>query len=79
MSELLRISTDHTKELLKLELEIQRDELLEQLFFVSLEKIFIENRIYKDREFEESETQDAVIKHIDSRLEPFKKDFIREI
>ena len=79
MSELLRISTDHTKELLKLELEIQRDELLEQLFFVSLEKIFIENRIYKDREFEESETQDAVIKHIDSRLEPFKKDFIREV
>ena len=79
VSELLRISTDHTKELLKLELEIQRDELLEQLFFVSLEKIFIENRIYKDREFEESETQDAVIKHIDSRLEPFKKDFIREV
>lgn len=79
VSELLRISTDHTKDLLKLELEIQRDELLEQLFFVSLEKIFIENRIYKDREFEESDSQDAVIKHIDSRLDPFKKDFIREV
>ena len=79
VSEMLRISTDHTKDLLKLELEIQRDELLEQLFFVSLEKIFIENRIYKDREFEESDSQDAVIKHIDSRLEPFKKDFIREV
>lgn len=79
VSELLRISTDHTKDLLQLELEIQRDELNEQLFFVSLEKIFIENRIYKDKEFEESDTQDAVIVHIDKRLEPFKKDFIREV
>lgn len=79
VSEMLRISTDHTRDLLKLELEIQRDELLEQLFYVSLEKIFIENRIYKDTEFEESDTQDIVVKHIDSRLEPFKKDFIREV
>lgn len=79
VSELLQISTEHTKNLLKLELEIQRAELLEQLFFVSLEKIFIENRIYKDKEFEESLTQDAVILHIDKRLEPFKKDFIREV
>ena len=79
VSEMLRISTDHTKDLLKLQLEIQRDVVLGQLFFVSLEKIFIENRIYKDREFEESDSQDAVIKHIDSRLEPFKKDFIREV
>ncbi|MHB9054536.1 MAG: DNA gyrase/topoisomerase IV subunit A [Paludibacteraceae bacterium] len=79
VSEMLRISTDHTRDLLKLELEIQRDELMEQLFYVSLEKIFIENRIYKDREFEESDTQDTVVKHIDSRLEPFKKDFIREV
>ena len=79
VSELLRISTDHTKSLLKLELEIQRDELLEQLFFISLEKIFIENRIYKDKEFEESSTRDDVVKHIDARIEPFKKDFIREV
>ncbi len=79
VSELLQISTEHTKNLLKLELEIQRAELLEQLFFVSLEKLFIENRIYKDKEFEESSTQDAVILHIDKRLEPFKKDFIREV
>lgn len=79
VSELLKISTDHTKDLLQLELEIQRDELQEQLFYVSLEKIFIENRIYKDKEFEESETQDAVIAHIDRRLEPFKKNFIREV
>jgi topoisomerase-4 subunit A len=79
VSEMLRISCDHTKDLLKAELEIQKGELQEQLFFTSLEKIFIENRIYKDKGFEESTSQDAVITHIDKRLEPFKKDFIREI
>ncbi len=79
VNELLKINTEQTKHLLKLELEIERDELLEQLFFISLEKIFIENRIYKDEEFENSKTQDEVIAHIDKRLEPFKKDFIREV
>ncbi len=79
VSEMLRISCDHTMDLLKAELEIQKGELLEQLFFTSLEKIFIENRIYKDKGFEDSTSQDEVIAHIDQRLEPFKKDFIREI
>ncbi|MDR2853833.1 MAG: DNA gyrase/topoisomerase IV subunit A, partial [Prevotellaceae bacterium] len=79
VSEMLRISADHTLELLRLELQIQREELLEQQFFTSLEKIFIENRIYKDKEFENSTTQDEVILHIDQRLEPFKKDFVREV
>lgn len=79
VSEMLRITTDHTMDLLQAELEIQKAELLEQLFFTSLEKIFIENRIYKDKGFEESATQDEVIAHIDKRLEPFKKDFIREV
>ncbi len=79
VSEMLRISCQHTVELLKLELEILKGELLEQLFFTSLEKIFIENRIYKDKAFEDSTTQDAVIMHIDKRLEPFKPDFIREL
>ena len=79
VSEMLRISADHTKDLLGLELEIQKNELLEQLFFITLEKIFIENRIYKDKEFEESGTQDAVVAHIDKRLDPFKKNFIREV
>ena len=79
VSELLQISTDRTKELLRMELEIQHGELREQYFFISLEKIFIQNRIYKDKEFEESETQELVIEHINSRLEPFKKDFIREL
>ena len=79
ISEMLRISCEHTKNLLQAELEIQKGELQEQLFFTSLEKIFIENRIYKDKGFEDSTSQDAVIVHIDKRLEPFKKDFIREI
>jgi len=79
VSEMLHISCDHTMDLLKAELEIQKGELLEQLFFTSLEKIFIENRIYKDKGFEDSTSQDEVIAHIDLRLEPFKKDFIREI
>lgn len=79
VSEMLRVSCEHTKDLLQLELEIQRAELQEQLFFTSLEKIFIENRIYKDKGFEESTNQDEVVTHIDGRLEPFKKDFIREV
>lgn len=79
VSEMLRISTDHTKDLLKQELEIQKKELEEQFFYISLEKIFIENRIYKDKEFEESFSQEVVVKHIDGRLTPFKKDFIREV
>ncbi|MCL2598052.1 MAG: DNA gyrase/topoisomerase IV subunit A [Paludibacter sp.] len=79
ISEMLRICADHTKDLLELELKIQREELLEQLFFTSLEKIFIENRIYKDTEFEDAVSQDIVIKHIDKRLEPFKLDFVREV
>ena len=79
VSEMLRISCQHTVDLLQLELEIQKGELQEQLFFTSLEKIFIENRIYKDRDFEESNTQDEVMAHIDSRLEPFKPSFIREL
>jgi len=79
VSEMLRISSQHTMDLLQSELEIQKAELQEQLFFTSLEKIFIENRIYKDKGFEDSTSQDEVIVHIDKRLEPFKKDFIREI
>ena len=79
VSEMLRISCEHTVDLLRLELQIQKGELQEQLFFISLEKIFIENRIYKDKGFEESGSQDEVIAHIDKRLDPFKPDFIREI
>jgi topoisomerase IV subunit A len=79
VSEMLRVSCEHTMDLLQAELEIQKAELLEQLFFTSLEKIFIENRIYKDKGFEESSSQDEVIAHIDNRLEPFKPSFIRDV
>ena len=79
VSEVLRRNTDRTKELLQAELRIQRDELCESLHFLSLEKIFIEERIYKDKAFEESATMDDAIAHIDRRLDPFKKDFLREI
>jgi topoisomerase-4 subunit A len=76
---MLKVSCDHTKDLLELELQIQKAELEEQLFFTSLERVFIENRIYKDKDFEESTSQDAVVLHLDKRLTPFKKDFIREV
>ncbi|MCD8287920.1 MAG: DNA gyrase/topoisomerase IV subunit A, partial [Porphyromonadaceae bacterium] len=79
VSEVLRRSTDRTVHLLQEELRIQRGELCESLLFLSLEKIFIEERIYKDKNFEESRTINDAIAHIDKRLEPFKKNFFREI
>lgn len=72
VSDVLRYSTDTTMGLLRKELQIRRNELLEQLFFASLEMIFINERIYKDKQFEEAPNLDAVVKHVDSRLEPFK-------
>lgn len=77
VSEILRSSTDQTLDLLKRELQIRKAELMEKLLYSSLEKIFIENRIYRD--IEECETFDAVIESIDKGLEPFKKEFYREI
>ncbi|MEH6763182.1 MAG: DNA gyrase/topoisomerase IV subunit A [Aequorivita antarctica] len=68
VSEMLRVSTDRTVELLKSELEIQLDELEEQWHFASLERIFIENRIYRD--IEEEETWEGVIAAIDRGLQP---------
>ncbi len=79
VSDVLRVSTDRTKELLQLELQIEKNEKQESLLFASLEKIFIEERIYKDKEFENAKNMDVAIKHIDKRLEPFKQSFIREI
>ena len=58
--------------LLRKELMIRKGELEEQLFFSSLERIFIEERIYKERKFEQSKSQDEVVAFIDSKLEPFK-------
>ncbi len=79
VSEVLRRSVDRTRDLLRQELEIKLQELYEALMFASLEKIFIEERIYKDREFEESRSMDEAVTHIDKRLEPFKAQFVREI
>ena len=76
---LLQFSVDHTKDILKRELEIQRLETMESLFFASLEKIFIEQRIYKDRGYEQARDEDAAVNHIDKRLEPFKPQFYRAI
>lgn len=74
---LLKESTKHTKYLLKRELEIKLNELEEKWHFSSLEKIFIENRIY--RNIEECETWEAVISTIDKGLEPFKAKLMREV
>lgn len=79
VSQVLRYSTNKTLQLLKTELEIHRDELLESLLANSLEKIFIEERIYKDKSFEDSKDMDEAVRHIDKRLEPFKPTFAREI
>ena len=79
VSDVLRYSVNHTMDLLRKELEIRKRELLEQLHFASLEKIFIEERIYKDRKFELAPDMDAVCAHIDERLTPFYPQFIREV
>ncbi len=79
VSDLLRFSVDRTKEILRKELEVKRAETLEQLHFASLERIFIEERIYKDRNFEQARDEDAVVAHVDKRLEPFKPSFFREV
>lgn len=79
ISDVLRSSADQTLSLIRQELEIRRNELLEQLFFVSLEKIFIEERIYKDKKFENAESVDAICEHIDQRLTPYYPQFVREV
>jgi topoisomerase-4 subunit A len=79
VSDVLRHSTDRTKDLIRQELEIRKGELLEQLHFCSLEKIFIEERIYKDRKFEQAPNVDAVCEHIDERLTPYYPQMIREV
>lgn len=79
VSDVLRHSVDRTKALIQKELEIRKGELLEQLHFASLEKIFIEERIYKDKGFENAPNMDAACEHIDKRLTPFYPQMIREV
>ena len=79
VSDVLRHGVDRTMGLLRKELEIRRGELLEQLFFASLERIFIEQRIYKEKKFEQAASMDEAVAFVDEKLEPFKPDFIREV
>ncbi len=79
VSDVLRYSVNHTMDLLRKELEIRKRELQEQLHFASLEKIFIEERIYKDRKFEQAPDMDAACAHIDERLTPYYPQFVREV
>lgn len=79
VSDVLRKSVNNTRDLLRKELEIQKNETLETLHFASLEKIFIEERIYKDKQFEQAENMDIACEHIDERLTPFYPQFVREV
>ena len=79
VSDVLRHSTDCTMGLLRQELQIRRGELMEQLFFSSLEKIFIEERMYKERRFEQAKSMDEAVAFIDEKLTPFKPSFVREV
>ena len=79
VSEVLRRSVDNTKELLRKELLIRRGELMEALHFASLERIFIEERIYKGKPFENANSTDELCEYIDERLTPFYPQFVREV
>ena len=79
VSDVLRRSTDNTRRILGRELEIRLGELAEQLHFASLERLFIEKRIYKDRGFEQAESIEAAVAHIRTRIEPYIADLMREI
>ena len=77
VTDILRVNTHQTVQLLQRELEIRRNELMERLLYSSLEKIFIENRIY--RKIEECETFEAVLETIAKALKPYRKQFYRDI
>ena len=79
VSEVLKAAVLRTKELLRRELEIRRGELLESLHYASLERIFIEERIYKGRPFEQAQSNDEACEYIDERLTPFYPQMVREV
>lgn len=79
VSDVLRHNVNHTRDILRRQLEIRRDELLEQLHFASLERIFIEKRIYKEKGYEESEDRDQAVAHVRGRLEKYVPTPIRPI
>lgn len=79
VGDVLRHSVDRTIDLFRREFEIQLDELRELLFFATLERIFIENRIYKDKEYERAESTESAIAHVKGRLIPLVDEFYRDI
>lgn len=79
VSDVLRHNVDRTMGLLRQELLIRKGELEEQLFFASLERIFIEERMYKERKFEQAPDQEAVLTFLDEKFAPFKEKLIRDI
>lgn len=79
VSDVLRASVDRTQEILRQELLIELDEVRELLFFASLERYFIEKRIYKDKDYEQAPDMDAAVAHVDKRLEPIKKKLFRDV
>lgn len=79
VSDVLRHNVDRTMGLLRQELLIRKGELEEQLFFASLERIFIEERMYKERKFEQAPDQEAVLAFLDEKFAPFKEKLIRDI
>ena len=79
VSDVLRNNVDRTMGLLRKELLIRKGELEEQLFFASLERIFIEERMYKERRFETAPNQEAVVEFLDEKFTPFKEQLIRDI
>ena len=79
VTELVRDSVTRTRDILRRELELALAEALESQLFASLEKIFIEQRIYKDRQIEQAVDMEGAIRRVDELLEPFKPSFFREI
>lgn len=79
VSDVLRHNVERTRHILKRELEISIDEVRELLMNASLEKYFIEKRIYKDKAYEQAENLDAAVAHVDTRLEPIKPKLVREL
>ena len=79
VSDVLKRSVDNTLSLLRQERLIRKGELMEQLHFASLEQIFIEERIYKDKKFENAKTMDEACEWIDERLTPWYPQMVREV
>jgi topoisomerase-4 subunit A len=79
VSDVVRKAADNTVALLRQELEIDKEELQERLHFATLEKIFIEERIYKDEKFEQAKNMDDACEHINDRLIPFYPQLIRKV